>query len=81
MEFLSTGKVVVSNNITIYSKIPNLIEMSSSRVNNDDLPFIFKKVTAKLEYYNQIEFSNARIAFATGNLYSRKISEIQHLIE
>jgi hypothetical protein len=55
--------------------------MSSSRVNNDDLPFIFKKVTAKLEYYNQIEFSNARIAFATGNLYSRKISEIQHLIE
>lgn len=79
MEYLSTGKVVVSNNITTYSKIPNLIEMSSSRVNNDDLPFIFKKVTAKLEYYNQIEFSNARKAFATENLYSKKILQLEKI--
>lgn len=81
MEYLSTGKNAVSNNISTYSKIPNLIEMCSSRVNNDELPFIFKKVINNLKYYNQNEFSNAIKAFVTENLYSKKISEIQHLIE
>ena len=55
--------------------------MCSSSIIYNEPPFIFKKVINNLKHYNQIEFSNARIAFATGNLYSRKISEIQHLIE
>lgn len=77
MEYLSTGKVVVSNNISTYSSIPGLIEMSESRVNNHDLPFIFKKVVNNLKFYNQTEFSNARKVFALQNLYSKKINQLE----
>lgn len=78
MEFLSTRKVVVSNNISTYSKIPNLIEMCSSRVNNDILPFIFKKVINNLVFYNQAKFSSLRIKFVVQNLYSMKLKEIEN---
>jgi hypothetical protein len=77
MEYLSTGKVVVSNNISTYSNIPSLIEMCSSRIHNNDLPFIFKNVINNLKYYNQIEFSNARKEFAMQNLYSKKITHLE----
>ena len=56
MEYLSTGKVIISNNITTYQNI-NLIEMTNSRQNNDDLPQLFKTVINNLEIYNNISFS------------------------
>jgi len=77
MEYLSTGKVVISNNITTYSGLPNLIEMTISRTHNNDLPQLFKTVINNLQYYNQPEFIAKRKMFAFGNLYSNKISEIE----
>ena len=80
MEYLSTGKVIVSNNITTYSTIPNLIEMTNSRTHNGELPQLFKTVVNNLQHYNQPNFISLRREFAINNLYSKKISEIESLI-
>lgn len=77
MEYLSTGKVVIANNITSYDSLPNLIEMTTSRTNNNELPKLFKTVVSNLKHYNRPEFIAKRKAFAFGNLYSNKISEIE----
>ncbi len=81
MEYLSTGKVVVSNNITTYSSIRNLIEMTTSRTHNNELPQLFNTVINNLNYYNQPQFTAARKVFAISNLYSKKIGEIEKLIK
>jgi hypothetical protein len=80
MEYLSTGKVVVSNNITTYSSFPNLLEMSESRTNNDNLSAVFKNVVINLQHYNQEAFQDIRTNFAIGNLYSKKVIEIEKLL-
>jgi len=46
MEYLSTGQVVISNNITTYSSLPNLLEMTVSRTDNNELPALLKKLFA-----------------------------------
>ena len=81
MEYLSTGKVVISNNITTYSSIPNLIEMIASRINNKELPQLFKTVINNLKYYNQPQYVSARKRFAVSNLYSKKIAEIEEILK
>jgi hypothetical protein len=80
MEYLSTGKVIVSNNITTYSTLPNLIEMTASRTQNNDLPTLFKQVVSNLQHYNQPNFIKLRQEFALSNLYSNKIGEIEKII-
>jgi hypothetical protein len=80
MEYLSTGKVVISNNITTYSNLPDLIEMTKSRQNNNELPGLFKTVINNLKYYNQPKFIRKRKDFALGNLYSDKINEIAKIV-
>ena len=77
MEYLSTGKVIISNNITTYQNI-NLIEMTNSRQNNDDLPQLFKTVINNLEIYNNISNSQKRNEFAYNNSYKSKIQVIQN---
>ena len=80
MEYLSTGYVIVSNNITTYSSLPNLIEMTASRTHNKELPQLFKTVISNLKHYNQPQFVDARQEFALSNLYSKKICEIEKII-
>jgi hypothetical protein len=81
MEYLSTGKVIVSNNISTYKSMPNLIEMATERTNNEELPAIFQKVIKNLDYFNQIEFVNNRKNFALSNLYSNKLSEVEEILQ
>jgi glycosyltransferase involved in cell wall biosynthesis len=80
MEYLSTGKVIISNNITTYSNLPNLIEMTTSRTHNNELPLLFKTIISNLQHYNKQECITARKAFAFSNLYSNKISEIETIL-
>ena len=80
MEYLSTGKVVVSNNISNYKNLPGLIEMTESRENNDDLPSLFKKVIGNLAYYNSSEKMKNRIFFAQSNSYSKRIEQIEEIL-
>ena len=80
MEYLSTGKVIVANNITTYTTLPNLILMNKQREDNINLPFLFKYAIEKLEYYNQESLIKERIEFAQSNSYSNKIVQIEKLL-
>jgi glycosyltransferase involved in cell wall biosynthesis len=80
MEYLSTGRVVISSNITTYADMPHLVEMNGSRTDNRELPALFDKITANLEYYNAAGMLKARRDFALGNLYKNKIGEAEALL-
>lgn len=80
MEYLSTGKVVISNNVTTYREQPDLIQMVQSRENNDTLPLLFKQIINNLETHNSPEKQKKRVGFALENLYVKQIAKIQQLI-
>jgi hypothetical protein len=81
MEYLSTGKVIISNNVTTYSGRPDLVQMVSSRENNEDLPRLFKAVVGRLEHYNSPDAQALRIAFARDNTYGNQVRRIEELLE
>jgi hypothetical protein len=80
MEYLSTGKVIVSNNITTYSQLPNLIVMTKERDNNKQLPALFKKIIDNLEIYNSLKKMKIRQDFAHSNSYINKIKNIEKIL-
>ncbi len=81
MEYLATGRVIISNNITTYSDRPDLIMMTTERDNNDSLPALFKSVVESIEKYNRLELQEIRKKFAASNTYSRQLSRIEGLLE
>lgn len=81
MEYLSTGKVVISNNVTTYRDLPGLIEMTTEREHNQALPALFKKVIGSLAKYNAPDRQQARISFALDNSYSKQVERISRLLE
>ena len=76
LEYLSTGKVIVTNYISMYKKHSDIIRMSQANQNNK-IPAIFKDTLNNLEFYNNIEKSKERISFALNNTYSNQISIIE----
>ena len=80
IEYLSTGKVIVSNNITTYNKQPGLVQMIAERDNNKSLPVLFKKVINELATYNAPGLQLQRIAFANDNTYTKQIERINQVI-
>jgi len=76
MEYLSTGKVIVSNNITTYSDRPDLITMTSERDNNKQLPALFNQVIQHIYKYNAPSKQRARIEFARENTYTKQLDRI-----
>ncbi len=77
MEYISTGKVIISNNIITYKNAPEFVQMVTERENNESLPALFKKVMANLSYYNSISPQEKRIAFAAANTYRKQIRRIE----
>ena len=80
LEYLATGKVVVSNNISTYTKIPGLIEMVESRINNEELPRLFSNVISNISCYNSLEKQQQRINFAKNMTYKNQIEKINFFI-
>lgn len=76
LEYLATGKVVVSNNITTYQKYPGLIEMPQER-HNANLPALFKYVINNLATYNAHNKQEQRIAFASERTYASQLDRIE----
>jgi hypothetical protein len=76
MEFLSTGKVIVSNNITTYNG-SNLFRMCSSRTSNDEFVGLLGDTIENCEDYNAEELQKARKEFAAKNAYKNHILEIE----
>ena len=81
MEYLSTGKVIVSNNITTYRSEPDLVHMAGNRQDNDELPAIFKETALNLHYYNRPQAVEKRKQFARQNTYERQLDSIDLEIE
>ena len=81
MEYLSTGKVIVSNNVTTYKDRPDLIQMVAERDDNRRLPALFSEVVANLAEYNSPEARNRRIAFARENTYPKQLDRIAAILE
>ncbi|HEX4373095.1 MAG TPA: hypothetical protein VHZ50_07330 [Puia sp.] len=81
MEYLSTGKVIVSNNVTTYKNKPDLLIMSDERENNLQLPTLFKKVMNDLHHYNNADLQQKRIAFAKDNTYPKQIERIEQKLQ
>ena len=80
MEYLSTGKVIVSNNVTTYKDRPELLQMTTQRDNNRDLPALFKKVIEDLTHHNNPSLQERRINHAADNTYAAQIARIEKLL-
>jgi glycosyltransferase involved in cell wall biosynthesis len=81
MEYLSTGKVIVSNNITTYKEYPEMIRMVPERDNNRNLPVLFKDTVDHLEKFNSAELMNKRRTFAENNSYKNQLERIEQIID
>jgi len=81
MEYLSTGKVIISNNITTYREYPDLIRMNESREDNRLLPALFYDTIRNLNEWNNVMLVNKRKAYARNNAYSEQLTRIGHFID
>jgi hypothetical protein len=80
MEYLSAGKVIVSNNVSAYQDRPDLIQMVSEREHNEKLPSLFRQVTGSLDHFNNPSLQSGRIAFALDNTYGKQLDRIEKLL-
>lgn len=81
MEFLSTGKIVISNNVTAYKDEPDLVQMVSERDHNQQLPGLFKKVMNEISTFNSSSMINKRVSYARSNTYQDQVSRIEQILE
>jgi hypothetical protein len=81
MEYLSTGKVIVSNNVTTYNDQPQLLRMVRSRETNAELPALFTDTVKDLQQFNSAELQHQRIQFAINNTYSKQLDRISEILE
>ena len=79
MEYLSTGKVVVSNFVEAYKDKKSLLEMSEG-FDNKDYPKIFEAVTNNLDNCNSHKLRMARINFALQNTYVHQVNRIEKIV-
>lgn len=77
MEYLSTGKVVISNNVTAYNNMEHLVQMPLCRDNNDELPNLFNQIMRDLKFFNSHELTSRRKAFAKENLYKNHVLQVE----
>ncbi len=80
MEFLSTGKVIVSNNVTTYKGMPQVLSMLEEREDNRRLPLLFKDTIKSLDKHNAIGAMNFRKEYARANEYGKQIEKIEELL-
>ena len=80
MEFLSTGKVVISNNLSAYQSCGGLLAMVKERDHNRALPGLFKEVISRLPEYNSNPLSEKRRAMAYAHSYRRNIEKIDAVL-
>ncbi len=80
LEYISTGKVVVSNYICVYKDMPQFVQMVSEATHNRELPALFQKVIGNLQFYNSPELEKQRIEFAKDNTYPKQIDRIEAIL-
>jgi hypothetical protein len=81
MEFLSTGKTIISNNITTYANDPELISMIADRKANGDLLPLFNNVIRSLDVHNSTFLQEKRKKFAWDNSYKKQVEKIEEQLK
>jgi hypothetical protein len=79
LEYLSTGRVVVSNRITAYAGMRDLVRMPDGD-DHHGLPALFAETLRHLDSFNAPELQRARIAFALDNTYQRQVERIERAL-
>lgn len=80
IEYLSTGKVIISNNITTYAGDPDLVNMIAERNDNANLPALFTDTISSLDKWNAAALQKKRKSFALDNTYQKQIKRIEQQI-
>ncbi len=80
MEFISTGKVIISNNISTYKGMPHLVTMVEERDNNRMLPALFKKTILSLVENNSGLAMDRRKKYAREHSYQKQLEKIVDLL-
>jgi glycosyltransferase involved in cell wall biosynthesis len=80
MEYLSTGKVIISNNISAYKNRPDLIQMIEDRSSNEALPHLFKEIINSIADHNSISLQEIRRQYAADNSYQKQIEKMEVLL-
>jgi len=75
LEYLSTGKTVVSSHISLYSDSQLLSMAKKDR--NEELISIIDDVISNIEKYNAPDLMKQRILFALENTYANHIHKIE----
>ena len=79
LEYLATGKPVVSHHIATY-KNSNLLYMMESN-NNDSFAFLFDDVVEKVKNGEDESLKDKRIKFALSNSYEKHVMEIASKVD
>ena len=80
LEYLSTGKVVISSYISEYKEKSGLMEMLEDG-DNEMFPDLFKKTIDNVALRNSPERQRKRIEFALDNSYFKQVDRIEKLIQ
>ena len=80
MEYLATGKVVVSNLFTMYAEVSELLSMMPTP-SNDGFADHFASVVNSLDDWNTLELQHRRIDFALSNTYKNQAERLLSLLE
>jgi len=78
LEYLASGRVMLSSFVDEYSRKDGLIEMVEKNI---EFQKKFEEILLNLEFYNSKNLTNKREHFALKNTYSKKIREIESIIE
>ncbi len=79
LEYLATGKPVISNNLTFYKNKKLLIMPEEDQC--ECFPNLFRRSIQNLKFYNSPKFRKKRILFALQHTYSSNLEKIEHLIK
>lgn len=79
LEYISTGKVVISTNMSAYNNQRDVLEMLDED-GNEKFEKLFNSVITNLDEFNKKSRMEKRIAFAHQNSYQNRIKEIEALI-
>jgi len=79
IEYISTGKVVISNNVSTYANRNDLVQMPKER-NNQLLGKLMGDVVKSIEYHNSDDLKKKRLEFALDNTYRKQINRIDRIL-
>jgi hypothetical protein len=78
LEYISTGKVVISTHVSTYAGTDLLLMCGPA--DEQALPGLFARAIRDLPVHNSVERQVNRIRYALDNTYARQIDRIQQFI-